>query len=104
MVAELSGDAPWTAPNLVEALSQDARERGVAVAHDGKRRQNLTMLIGRERAESMARYYAGGGRAVYRWLEANAIPSTDLSEMASSFANINTPADLEEFRRSVASD
>ena len=98
------GDAPWTAPNLVEALSKDARARGVAVAHDGKRRQNLTLLIGREKAESLTRFYADGGRAVFRWLEANAIPATDLSEIASSFVNINTPADLEKFRQSVASD
>ena len=92
------GDAPWTAPNLVEALSKDARARGVAVAHDGKRRQNLTLLIGREKAESLARFYVDGGRAVFRWLDANAIPATDLSEIASSFVNINTPADLEAFR------
>ena len=97
------GDAPWTAPNLVEALSKDARARGVAVAHDGKRRQNLTLLIGRERAESLARFYADGGRAVFRWLDANAIPATDLSEIASSFVNINTPADLEAFHRSADS-
>lgn len=93
------GDAPWTAPNLVEALSKDARARGVAVAHDGNRRQNLTLLIGREKAESLARFYADGGRAVYRWLDANTIPATDLSEIAPSFVNINTPADLEAFRR-----
>ncbi len=92
------GDAPWTAPNLVEALSKDARAHGVAVAHDGKRRQNLTLLIGREKAESLARFYVDGGRAVFRWIEANAIPATDLSEIASSFVNINTPADLEAFR------
>lgn len=98
------GDAPWTAPNLVEALSKDARARGVAVAHDGKRRQNLSLLIGRERAESLSRFYADGGRAVYRWLEADSIPSTDLSEMASSFVNINTPADLENFRRFAAAN
>ena len=95
------GDAPWTAPNLVQALSGDALARGVAVAHDGGRRQNLTMLIGRDRAESLAKFYAGGGRAVHRWLDANAIPSTDLSAMAESFVNINTPADLENFRRSA---
>ncbi len=95
------GDAPWTSPNLVQALTGDARKRGIAVAHDGERRQNLTMLIGRESAESLAGFYAGGGRAVHRWLDANAILSTDLSAMAASFANINTPADLENFRRSV---
>lgn len=93
------GDAPWTAPDLVQALSGDALARGAAVAHDGERRQNLTLLVSRERAESLTKFYAGGGRAVHRWLDANAIPATDLSEMAASFVNINTPAELEKFRR-----
>ncbi len=95
------GDAPRTAPNLVEALSRDALARGVAVAHDGVRRQNLTLLVSRGRAESLAGFYAGGGRAIHRWLDANGIPATDLTEMATSFVNINTPADLETFRRSA---
>ena len=93
------GDAPWTAPDLVQALSGDALARGAAVAHDGERRQNLTLLVSRERAGSLTKFYAGGGRAVHRWLDANAIPATDLSGMAASFVNINTPADLEKFRR-----
>lgn len=93
------GDTPWTAPDLVQALSGDALARGVAVAHDGERRQNLTLLVSRERARSLTKFYAGGGRAVHRWLDANAIPATDLSGMAASFVNINTPADLEKFRR-----
>ena len=97
-------DTPWPAPNLVEALSQDARARGVAVAHDGVRRQNLTLLVNRAQAVSLTRFYAGGGRAVYRWLDVNAIPSTDLSEMASSFVNINSPADLETLRRSAGAN
>lgn len=93
------GDAPRTAPDLVQALSGDALARGAAVAHDGDRRQNLTLLVSRERAGSLVNFYAGGGRAVHRWLDANAIPATDLSGMAASFVNINTPADLENFRR-----
>ena len=94
-------DAPRTAPKLAQALSRDARSRGVAVAHDGHRRQNLTLLINRENAQSLAHFYHHGGRAVHRWLDATAIPPTDLSAMAPSFTNINTPTDLEDFRRSV---
>ena len=98
------GDAPSTAPNLVESLFSDARERGIAVAHDGERRQNLTMLLHRERADSLMRFHADGGRAVHRWLDAEAIPSTLLPDLAESFVNINTPADLENFRRSLAGE
>lgn len=92
------GDAPWTAPNLVERLSEDAIKRGIAVAHDGRQRQNLTMLIRHDRATSLARFFHEGGRAVHHWLDTKKIPATDLSDIASSFANINTPADLEAFR------
>ncbi len=97
------GDAPWTAPNLAASLSMDAREHGVAVAHDGKRRQNLTMLLHRARADSLMGFYADGGRAVHRWLDAEGIPSTPLPELAESFVNINTPADLESLRWSPGS-
>lgn len=97
-------DTPWTAPSLVEALSKDARARGAAVAHDGKQRQNLSLLISREKAESLTRFYTTGGRAVHRWLESNEIPPTNLSAIAPSFTNINTPADLEKFRRLAATE
>ena len=96
-------DTPGTAPNLVEALSKDAAARGAAVAHDGKQRQNLSLLISRDKAESLIRFYAAGGRAAHRWLEANEIPPTNLAAISSSFININTPADLENFRHSAAS-
>ncbi len=93
------GDAPRTSPTLVERLSADAIKRGIAVAHDGHRRQNLTMLIKRDRTSSLARFFHEGGRAVHHWLDAEQIPSTDLSEIAPSFANINTPRDLATFRK-----
>ncbi len=94
-------DMPSIAPNLVAALSKDARARGVAVAHDGQRRQNLNLLIGRGEAESLTRFYARGGRAVHRWLDARAVPATDLSRIAASFANLNEPADLARFRKAA---
>ncbi len=97
-------DAPWTAPTLVDGLSADARARGAAVAHDGRRRQNLTLLAHRRMALSLARFYAGGGRAAHRWLDAHSIPATDLSALADSFVNINTPEDLAACRRSLAAD
>ncbi len=96
------GDAPGIAPNLAAALAPDARARGIAVAHDGARRQNLFLLLRRDGAESLLRYYAGGGRTVWRWLDACGIPATDLSAQASSFVNINTAAELEAFRREQA--
>lgn len=97
------GDAPRSAPNLVERLSEDARKRGVAVAHDGRRRQNLTMLIGIDHARLLTRFFLEGGRAAHHWLDSENIPPTDLSDIASSFLNINTPAELAAFRGAMNS-
>lgn len=95
------GDAPWTAPDLIERLSRDAVKRGVAVPHDGRQRQNLNLLIRHDRASSLARFYHGGGRALYQWLDAEGIAATDLSDIAASFVNINTPRDLAAFRSAM---
>ena len=97
------GDAPWTAPCLVERLAQDAAARGIAVAHDGQQRQNLTMLVHKTEAAMLGEFFHAGGRAVHRWITANAVPSTDLADLAASFVNINTPTELEAFRRAVLS-
>ena len=94
-------DAPWTAPNLVERLTMDAEAQGAAVAHDGQQRQNLTLLLRRDAADSLARFYHAGGRAIHRWLDAEDIEHTDLSEIADSFININTPGELAAFRDAV---
>ena len=90
----LPGDAPWTSPKLASRLAEDAVKNGVAVAHDGQRRQNLTLLIDRGRRADLTAFYRKGGRAVHRWFAEIALPSTDLSDIAASFFNINTPADL----------
>jgi len=90
----LPGDTPRPAPSLVQRLAQDALARGVAVAHDGRRRQNLTMLIDEAGRDALTQFYRAGGRAVHRWFTEIALPSSDLSGLASSFININTPDDL----------
>ena len=93
------GDSPYLAENLIELLAKDAERAGVAVPHDGNRRQNLFLLMRRERAESLVGFFNEGGRAAHRWLDANGIVATDLSAIAESFFNVNTPDDLEAWRR-----
>ena len=93
------GDSPYLAENLIELLTDDAERAGVAVPHDGNRRQNLFLLMRRERAESLVSFFNEGGRAAHRWLDANGIVATDLSAIAESFFNVNTPDDLEAWRR-----
>lgn len=92
------GDAPNTSVRLVQLLANDAKARGVAVAHDGKQRQNLTLLLHRDMAASLVRFFYAGGRAVHHWLDAEKIPASDLSRISVSFANINTPSELANFR------
>ena len=93
------GDTPFLAENLVELLAPDAERAGVAVPHDGNRRQNLFLLLRRDRAGSLVRFFEQGGRAARRWLDENGIGVTDLSALADSFFNVNTPDDLEAWRR-----
>lgn len=93
------GDTPYLAENLVELLAPDAERAGVAVPHDGNRRQNLFLLLRRDCAESLVRFFEQGGRAAHRWLDENGIGVTDLSAIAGSFFNVNTPDDLEAWRR-----
>ena len=95
------GDAPNTSSHLVRLLAGDAQTRGAAVAHDGEQRQNLTLLLHRDMAASLTRFYHAGGRAVHRWLDAEKIPASDLSQVSASFANINTPRELAAFREMV---
>jgi len=93
------GDTPYLAENLVELLTADAERVGVAVPHDGNRRQNLFLLMRRDRAESLVGFFEQGGRAAHRWLDENGIGVTDLSAIAGSFFNVNTPDDLEAWRQ-----
>ena len=98
------GDSPYLAENLIELLAQDARRFGVAVPHDGNRRQNLFLLMRRDRAESLVGFFEQGGRAAHRWLDENGIRVTDLSAIAESFFNVNTPDDLEAWRQRAMAD
>ena len=89
-------DTPCLPTNLVGLLAADAERVGVAVPHDGTRRQNLFVLMRHDRALALARFFAAGGRAIHRWLDAEGIASTDLSQCAGAFRNVNTRQDLEQ--------
>ena len=92
------GDSPFLAKDLVQRLAADAERAGVAVPDDGRHRQNLFLLLRRDRADSLARFYADGERAVHRWLDAKGVAATDLSAIAGSFLNPNTPEEWASLR------
>ena len=94
------GDVPFLPVDLVAALAPACHRRGAAVATAGGRRQSLTMLLDRRRAQSLATFFAVGGRAAWRWLEDHQV--CEIEFIASAFQNVNTPADLAAARRHIA--
>ena len=86
-------DTPFLPPNLVEALATACRKRGAAVVVAAGRRQNLCLLLDERRAASLSAFFASGGRAVYRWLDANSVASVEWP--VADFFNVNTTADLQ---------
>lgn len=88
------GDAPFADPRLVERLASAADAVGAAVPSTRGQRQNLTLLLSRERAAELARFYREGGRSLKVWLDGARIGSVDMADIADSFIDIDTPADL----------
>ena len=85
-------DTPFLPDNLVASLAKACRRTGAAVATAGGHRQNLAMLLDAEHAQSLAAFYEDGGRAIHRWLVANA--ATEVDFPADPFLNVNTAEDL----------
>lgn len=85
-------DTPFLPLGLVSAMAPACRQHGAAVASAAGRRQNLTLLMLRRRAESLAAFYGEGGRATHRWLSAQGVPEVEFDGAA--FANVNSAADL----------
>ena len=85
-------DTPFIPLDLVARLAPACHRTGAAVVQAGERRQNLALLLNRERAASLAAFYEAGSRAAHRWLDANAV--AEVVFPAEDFANINSAEDL----------
>jgi molybdopterin-guanine dinucleotide biosynthesis protein A len=96
------GDAPSPDAALVARLAPAAEADGVAVPRASDYRQHLVLLISRPKAEALARFYERGGRAVKDWLDDQGVQSVDMSDVADSFFDIDTAADLAAFERRLA--
>jgi molybdopterin-guanine dinucleotide biosynthesis protein A len=88
------GDAPFPDQALVARLGPAADSHGLAVPRSGDQRQHLVLLLSRTMATQLAAWYEDGGRAVRRWLDECGATAVDMSDVAGSFFNVNTPADL----------
>lgn len=93
-------DTPFLPTNLVAKLAAACPGHGAAVAVAGGRRQNLSLLLDATRAASLAAFFAAGGRAIHRWLDANRVPTVAFP--AADFLNVNTAAELRAARRMLA--
>lgn len=89
------GDAPFPDHALVARLGPTAATRGLAVPRTGSQRQHLVLLLSRAMAGELVGYYEAGGRAIRLWLDEHEVEGVDMSDVADSFFNVNTPADLE---------
>ena len=89
-------DTPFLPDNLVASLAKVCRRTGTAVVTAGGHRQNLAMLLDAQHAQSLAAFYEDGGRAIHRWLVANA--TTEVDFPADQFLNVNTAEDLSRAR------
>ena len=97
------GDVPFLPTNLVSRLTVDAEQQGVAVPVVDGQRENLFLLANPARRRALTEFYEQGGIAVKYWLEQIALQPTDLSDVASCFLNVNTPANLTELKHLIES-
>lgn len=97
------GDVPFLPQSLVSRLSEDAEDTGVAVPIVAGQRENLFLLLNLAKRQDLANFYEQGGIAVKYWLEQIAVQPTDLSDIASSFLNVNTPGNLSEMKQIIES-
>lgn len=97
------GDVPFLPDSLVMRLQNDALAQGIAVPSVNGQRQNLCLLLNRSKREELSAFYKKGGSAVKHWLNDNGVASTDLSELAVGFADVNTSNDLERAKSRLKS-
>ena len=64
------------------------------VVHDGKRRQNLHVLLHKSLIQSLQEYLASGQRKAHVWLDSINAQSVDFSDEIAGFRNLNRPEDL----------
>jgi molybdopterin-guanine dinucleotide biosynthesis protein A len=100
------GDAPFLDPTLVARLAEALvrADAAVAIPHDGQRTQHLFLLMrvvdpACHGGLTIPAYLASGARSVQGWLATQRVVTVDAVDLADSFANINTPADLREARQ-----
>ncbi|MFK8019619.1 MAG: molybdenum cofactor guanylyltransferase MobA [Pseudomonadales bacterium] len=83
--------------------AQGTHQYDIAVAHDGKRRQNLVMLIRKRCLPSILDYLASGERRVAGWQNQFRLLEVDCSAMTDTFQNLNTSLDFSRHKKTPPS-
>lgn len=91
LIATLPCDSPFVPPDLVARMRAGLDRAGIAVAHDGERRQPVFMLLRTELAPDLRAWLEEGGRKIDAWYEGHTIADVDCSDVPDTFININTP-------------
>ena len=88
-------DSPLLPNNLVCNLYQQLQKEHVelAVAHDGKRMQQMFALIRCDLLPDLLRYLESGERKVDTWYAQHHAALADFSKTSNAFMNINSPDD-----------
>lgn len=93
-------DSPFLPLDLATRLTAGIVASGceLAVARSAGRLQPVFALLRRELLASLDKYLRADGHKMARWFEQIDFVPVDFDD-AAAFANINTPADLDELRR-----
>jgi molybdopterin-guanine dinucleotide biosynthesis protein A len=84
---------------LLKALIQNNTD--AAIPFDGIRTQPLFLLIKTELKDALRSYYLEGGRSMKHWLEGNLLTEVNFTTENSSFINLNTKQELQNFAEST---
>ena len=90
------GDAPKLDRGLIARLAVHATGVDAVIPHDGEAAQPLFLLGRATLRPAIEAYLAGGERAVTAFVTGLNVAVVDCADIAESFANVNTVADLAE--------
>ncbi len=101
-ILTLPCDSPLLADDYVQRFIDRQAQTGasICVAHDGERLQPVHALIRVDLLAGLEAFLGRGERKIDRWYAEHDFKTTDFSDCAGMFRNINTPADREALRAS----
>ena len=99
-ILTLPCDGPLLAEDYVARFITSQAEIGsaICVAHDGERLQPVHALIRVDLLTSLNEFLDNGERKIDHWYAMHDFVSTDFTDCADMFRNINTPSDQESMQ------